>query len=218
MFRPRASDGEPAIYERPLPLARGFSRRRLEVFSPKLGRRASLGSYYVWKLWLALEANPLVQLFCERPIYLPAKRGQMVDFWVQTRALPAGEFWLLREPDSDMAITAEAQGALPNRIYGLPLRLIDPDSLRDWSIPVANWSQIVPHLVTWRRFPDELLAQSIAVFVGTWRSRDEILRQFAECDVTEVEAALYALLVKGRVVSPDLATSPLGGQTRFKRM
>src|SRR2546425_4376613 len=145
MFSPHMPDGGPCVYERPLPLARVFSRRRLEVFSPKLARRASLGSYDAWKLWLALEANPQVERFCERPTYLPPRRGKMVDFWVQTRALPSGEFWLLRDPEADGAFTAEADGALPQRIHGLPLRLIDADALRDWSIPVANWSQIVPH-------------------------------------------------------------------------
>lgn len=218
MFPPRTPKGQLFAYERPLPLARGFSRRRLEVFSPKLGRRVSLGSYPAWKIWLALEANPQVLSFCERPVYLPGFPGRMVDFWVQTLNVPSGEFWLLRQPDADAANITEESGTLPKQIFRLALRVIDPDTLRDWSVPVANWSQIVPHLVTWRRFPDELLAQSIAVFVGTWRTRGEILQQFTDFDGTEVEGALYALLAKGRLMSPDLATIPLGDQTRFKRI
>lgn len=62
------------------------------------------------------------------------------------------------------------------------------------------------------------LAQSIVVFVDTWRTRDEILWQFRDRDATEVEAALYALVVEGRVVSPDLVTCPLSGTTQFKRV
>ena len=41
-------------------------RRRIEVFSPKLERRLSLGSRDAWRLWLVLEANPTVASFCER--------------------------------------------------------------------------------------------------------------------------------------------------------
>jgi hypothetical protein len=48
---------------------RRASQRRIEVFSPKLGRRLSLPSYGAWQLWLALEANPMVSGFCERPAY-----------------------------------------------------------------------------------------------------------------------------------------------------
>ena len=218
MFAPRSTDGRSHVYLRPLPLARGFGRRRLEVFSPKLGRRASLGGYDAWKLWLALEANPQVQCYCERPAFLPGRRGRMADFWVQTHDLPSGEFWLLRHSNAEDSLGGDADDTVPGRVHNLPLRLIDPEALSGWSIPVANWSQIMPHLASWHRFPDKLLAQSIVVFVDTWRTRDEILWQFRDRDATEVEAALYALVVEGRVVSPDLVTSPLSGTTQFKRV
>jgi hypothetical protein len=142
----------------------------------------------------------------------------MIDFWVQTRDLPLGEFWLLHHPHSEDSVGEDTDGTEPERVHKLALRLIDPEALRGWSIPVANWSQIMPHLASWRRFPDKLLAQSIVVFVDTWRTRDEILWQFRDRDATEVETALYALVVEGRVVSPDLVTSHLSGTTQFKRV
>lgn len=142
----------------------------------------------------------------------------MVDFWVQTRDLPLGEFWLLHHPHSEDSVGEDTDGTEPERVHKLALRLIDPEALRGWSIPVANWSQIMPHLASWHRFPDKLLAQSIVVCVDTWRTRDEILWQFRDRDATEVEAALYALVVEGRVVSSDLVTSLLSGTTRFKRV
>ena len=142
----------------------------------------------------------------------------MVDFWVQMRDLPGGEFWLLRHPHSEDSSGEDTDDSVPGQLHKLPLRLIDPDALSGWSIPVANWSQIVPHLASWHRFPDKVLAQSIVVCVDTWKTRDEILWQFRDRDATEVEAALYALVVEGRVVSPDLVTSPLSGTTQFKRV
>ncbi len=231
MFRPGTPPASTDAFERPLPFARGRSRRRLEVFSPKLGRRLSLASYGAWQLWLALEANPLVQRFCERPVFLPEQPGRTVDFWVQTASRPAGEFWLLRE-DAPVAGSA-GDGSLPgdfsgdpeatlatapSTLFGRPLKTIDASSLRQWSVPVANWAQIVPHLVSWHRFPDALLAQSIAVFLGTYRTLDEVLAQFADHDRTCVEAALFDLVAKGRAKSPDLAEHPLTGATRFKRV
>jgi hypothetical protein len=168
MLPPRTPKGQPCAYERPLPLARGFSRRRLEVFSPKLGRRASFGSYPAWKIWLALEANPQVLSFCERPVYLPGFPGRMVDFWVQTLNVASGEFWLLRQPDADAANITEDSGTLPKQIFRLALRVIDPDTLRDWSVPVC-WRRPriepprrhlnEPHLVTDSSGPMRAISQ-----------------------------------------------------------
>lgn len=38
-------------YTRPLPFSRPSGRRRIEVFSPKIGRRLSLGSYDASRTW-----------------------------------------------------------------------------------------------------------------------------------------------------------------------
>jgi hypothetical protein len=82
---------------------------------------------------------------------------------------------------------------------------------------VANWAQIVPYLVTWRRFSDPVLAQSIVVYLGQSRTLDDVKERFAEHDGAMTEAALYSLVANGRVLSPDLSTSPLSGSTRFRR-
>ena len=82
---------------------------------------------------------------------------------------------------------------------------------------MANWAQIVPHLVTWRRFADPVLAQSIVVYLGQSRTLDDVMGRFAESDAAMTEAALYSLVADGRVLSPDLSNSPLSGSTRFRR-
>lgn len=86
---------------RPLPFMRGMSRRRIEVFSAKLARRLSLASYAEWQLWLAVEANPLVMTFCERPARLGAANSPVIDFWVQLLSPASSEFWLL-DVESDL--------------------------------------------------------------------------------------------------------------------
>lgn len=90
----------PAVYTEPLPLPKASWRRRLEVFSPKLDRRLSLGSYPAWRCWVALEANPAITKFCERPARVAGKTSAMLDFWVHLHTSPRGEFWLL-EADVD---------------------------------------------------------------------------------------------------------------------
>ena len=51
-----------SAYTQPLPLPAAGWRRRLEVFSPKLARRLSLGSYDAQRCWFALEASPELRM------------------------------------------------------------------------------------------------------------------------------------------------------------
>jgi hypothetical protein len=216
-----------AGYTRPLPFVRRASDRRIEVFSPKLGRRLSLSSYGAWQLWLALEANPAASIFCERPTSIEGSPRRIIDFWVRFNRQASDEFWLLDDADesdestdaadSPEAAEPSARPVAPAQVRDTPLRLIPRRNLLTWSTPVANWAQIVPYLVTWRRFSDPVLAQSIVVYLGQSRTLDDVKERFAEHDGAMTEAALYSLVANGRVLSPDLSTSPLSGSTRFRR-
>jgi hypothetical protein len=223
---PNAADARPTkpTFSRPLPFVRGRSRRRIEVFSPKLARRVSFASYAQWKLWLALEANPLVVTFCERPSRLDAANSSVIDFWVQLRSPAASEFWLLDVEDGSNEIEVVATPAtvddapIPSeRVRGLPIRHVTRTDLCGWTTPVANWARIVPYLVVWSRFSDVVLAQAIVVYLERSHTLDQIMAHFADHDPPMVEAALYSLVANGRVLSSDLAVSPLGGATRFSR-
>ena len=214
-----------AVYTRPLPFVRRASDRRIEVFSPKLGRRLSLTSYAAWQLWLALEANPAASTFCERPAFIEGIPRRTIDFWVRFSRQGGDEFWLLDDAEESAHDTAStktteqsAAHSLPEAVRGTALRLIPRRNLRAWSTPVANWAQLVPYLVTWHRFADPLLAQSIVVYLGQSRTLDDVLQRFADHDRAMTEAALYSLVANGRVLSPELATSPLSGSTRFRRV
>lgn len=224
-FMPRRPAPSPPDrpFSRPLPFVRRASQRRIEVFSPKLGRRLSLSSYGAWQLWLALEANPMVSDFCERPAYADTPDRRLIDFWVRPRP-GGGEFWLLDRANADDlpedaadAAAREEGAACVEQLQGLPLRRIARAALLGWSTPVSNWARIIPYLVTWRRFPDAVLAQAIVVYLDRTHSLDDIVAHFADHDLPMVEAALYSVVADGRVLSPDLATSPLGGDTRFCR-
>ncbi len=206
-----------APFNRPLPFSRPGHKRRIEVFSPKLSRRLSLSSYDAWRTWLALEANPAVLVFCERPCRIAGPKSATVDFWVRLQGSTAGEFWLLADPAAVGTHGSGTAATTPTRLHNLPVRPVCCVDLAAWSVPLANWAHIVQILVSYRRFRDQLLEQSLVVFLGSQNSLDTIARRFAEYDGGSVEAALFWLVAGGRVVSPDLALAPLSGATRFRR-
>jgi len=191
---------------RPLALPGGLSRRRLLSFSPKLGRRVILANYTQRQLWLALEANPQVQCFCERPRYLEGKQGRLIDFWVRHSG-GQEEYWLVADDTED----------LPARLRGIELRQIRAEQLRDWATPVANWAYIVAQLTTWRGWRNALLEQRIMVLLGVAMALEEVSACLPEHGVAEVEAAVFQLLVQGKVTCPDLARYPLGERAVFQR-
>ncbi len=166
-----------------------------------------------------VEANPAIETFTERPALVAGPGSAVIDFWVRLRDAPAGEFWLIEHrgaEDGEEFGPEEGAGA-DSVIYGLPVRVIQQSELQAWTVPIANWSRIVPYLVSYRRFRAPVLEQAIVVYLSQPRTLDSILERFAEHDVGRVEASLFALLASGRVVSPDLAVARLSGATRFQR-
>lgn len=210
-------------FRRPLALPRAGARRRIEVFSPKLGRRVSLGSYGAYRTWLVIEANPAIETFIERPAPVRERGGALLDFWVRLSESNEGEFWLIERDRSARTGAQQAgeggeQDAPPSAAHGLPVRQVRQADLLAWAVPISNWARIVPDLVAHRRYRDALLEQKIVVYLGSERTLDEVLREFGDCDSTSTQAALFFLVAGGRVVSNDLAVAPLGGRTRFRRV
>ena len=97
------------------------------------------------------------------------------------------------------------------------MRAVTPEILSSWEIPLANWAQIVPFLVSFRTYRQPLLEQSLIVELARWMSMGELLQHFDDYDRSAVQAAIFWLLATGRIHSPELATAPLGASTRFRR-
>ena len=110
-----------------------------------------------------IEANPQALGFCERPARVDGPRSPMIDFWVQLRERRMGEFWRLADPEDPDKAGASEPAALPAPLQGLPVRVVRKSDFSTWSLPIANWSRIVPYLVAHRRFLDRMLEQSIVV-------------------------------------------------------
>jgi hypothetical protein len=205
-------------YTRAVPFSRPAGRRRIEVFSPKIGRRLSLNGYDAYKTWLVIEANPAIITFCERPTFIDGPHGPVIDFWVQLLGESAGEFWMV---EGTARPSPQADNSLPDRpshLHNLSVRYISRADLIAWAIPLANWARITPYLVSHRRYRDALLEQQIMAFLNQDESVNSVLAHFSERDETTVQAALFQLLAEGRVISPDLASQLMDGATRFHRL
>jgi hypothetical protein len=205
-------------YTRAVPFSRPAGRRRIEVFSPKIGRRLCLGGYDAYRTWLVIDANPLIDTFCERPTYVDGPKSAVIDFWVQLRGAPAGEFWIvegLPRPSSKLATTTPERHS---HLHDLCVRYINRADLIGWAEPIGNWARIIPYLVSHRRYRDTLLEQQIMAFLIEDESVESVLAHFPQRDGTTVQAALFQLLAKGRVTSPDLAIEPMDGSPRFHRL
>jgi len=184
----------------------------LEVFSPKLGRRLSLSSYERWKCWLMIEANPMITSFCERPTRVGGAASAIVDFWVELRGGIGGEFWLF-----DGSESATPVDDFSTVLQGLRVRVLSPALLASLEVPLSNWAQILPYLVSYRNDRDPLLEQSLVVELRSWTSLGELLHRFHDQDGDAVRAGLFWLLASGRVESPDLAAAALSRATHFRR-
>lgn len=203
----RKESTKPVAVFSPIALPGATSQRRLVVFSPKLERRVVLGNYSARRLWVAIEANPQISLFCERPAYVVDRGGRLIDFWVQYRS-GVQEFWMLARPH---------ENDIPPKLHGLGVRLIEETTAAVWDVPVQNWERILAMRTGWRRYRDALLEQRITVLLGVPMTLGEVVEALPAHDAQHVEASVYALLAEGRVNSPALAEGPLDDATVFRR-
>jgi hypothetical protein len=200
-----------ARYAHPLALKGARSRRRLVSFSPKLGRRVTFTSYAQRKVWIALEANPQVSTFCERPDHLKTDRETTIDFWVQMAGGTEQAFWILNS--NAVSPLEDSQASL----HGIPIRYLAEETLISWDVPIANWERIIPHIVAGRRHRNALLEQQIIVLLADFTSLERIKEVFGHHDQAAVLAGLFTLLANGKILSPELARHPLCAQTLFRR-
>ena len=146
-------------YTRAVPFSRLAGRRRIEVFSHKIGRHLSLSGYDAYRTWLVIEANPHIVTFCERPTYVDGPRGPVIDFWVQLRGAPSGEFWMEERLPRPSSKTNNAPPERHSHVHDLAMQYTSRADLFGWAIPISNWARITPYLVSHRRYRDALLEQ-----------------------------------------------------------
>jgi len=151
--------------------------------------------------WIALEADPSVMVFCERPARVDDKcDSRVVDFWVQRGERQ--EMLLLDGGQAGTTLTA-------SRAHGIPLRVVPSAELAADEIWVANWQRMLP-VITASRSPlrDELVHSVLKLVTGPM-PLSRIEREFAGSDIVAVRGAIFETVRTGLLVASALRTQSL---------
>jgi hypothetical protein len=190
-------------YSQPGKMSRPRGARLIETYSPKLGRRVSLYSRAAFELWLGLEADPDVIVFCERPATFDVNgREHVLDMWVQCES---GEHFIKHTDDT----------TIPLEWNGLPVkRIADADlaATRMWS---GNWERMMPVITLTRDYLTKQHLQDVRRHIGESMPLMRIERELGANDAMWLRGACYRLLADGVLMAPTLRTERLSLLTCF---
>jgi hypothetical protein len=204
--------GKSLPFDSPVPIPRPRGAHRLEVYSLKLGRRASFYRRAALDQWLRLEADPDVESFCERPGFILVD-GQryLADFWVRYGS--AEELVLLSESDEEGAAVRKGRQLDDSQI---DIRTVPPAELAAARVWIDNWQRMLPTIVANRGLAAASLMTAIQRFAAAQpRQLLTIEREYATGDPVLVRTAVYELLRTGRLAAPGLHTEALSLLTLF---
>ena len=179
--------------------ARPAGTRVIEAYSLKLGRRLQCFGEAAFEQWIRLEADPSVEVFCERPLCLNLADGKLlVDFWV-------------RQGDREMLIIVDdGRGAVPAIAdVDIEVRVIPPADRAATRIWTDNWQRMLPVITSCRRDVSASLMQAVQKFVSEPMQLSRIEQEFVTDDPTPVRAAVFCLLHGGRLEAPQLRSEEL---------
>jgi hypothetical protein len=195
-------------YLRPVEVERRPWQRRIEVFSPKLGRRVTLFSHAAHSAWLLLEADPHVKRFCERPALVEGNAQRTIDFWVDYGRREV--FWMLDSSTGEREV-------FPATMHGVRVEVIRREDLVALAARIRNWAAIVPYLTAFRRFADARLARDLYGRLAKPHRLEMLERALAPIEPSAIRAALFTLLASGKLVAPELDRLDLSARTLFRR-
>lgn len=181
--------------------------RVIESYSPKLGRRLQCFGEEAFRQWICLEADPSIEIFCERPALLAlGDDKQVADFW--TRQQDHETFLVIDEKSQPTTLTIHDTA--------LPVRIIHPVELAATRVWTDNWERMLPAIISCRQLISPSLLQSILQFVSEPMQLSRIEREFGTGDVALVRATVFTLLHRGQLQAPHLHTKPLSFLTCFQ--
>lgn len=182
--------------------------RVIEAYSPKLGRRLKCFGEEVFAQWICLEADPSVETFCERPVYLGLANGskRVADFWA-------------RKVDNEMLLIVDWEEHAPTFTIGdieLPVLAVPAAEIAAARIWIDNWMRMLPCITSCREVIPKSLTNSVLKFVSAPMSLSRIEQEFSTGDPSLVRAAVFSLLHQGKLQSTELRTDPLSYRTCFQ--
>ncbi len=187
--------------------ARPRGQRLIEAYSPKLGRRVQCFGEAVYRQWIRLEADPSVELLCERPAFLQlANERRLADFWVRQGASEL--FLILGDPCPQSTVDLDETA--------LPVQCVTPAELAAARIWIANWERMLPVMTASRGLVSPSLQQALLKLISKPVPLARIEQECAVGDPTAVRAALFGLLHQGALQAPLLKTEILSYSTCFE--
>jgi len=195
---------------------RPYKCHRYDVFGPKVARSLTLFGQNPLHAWIALEADPAVVSYCERPLLIPdIKPKRVVDFWVRFR--DREELWMLlrsgtQDGPADPAevVPAFATWASSQR---MPLRFIEPANPIGRRIYLDNWGRVIRDLSANRKYVPAAMIERVRTTFTEPRPLSTLLGLFPEDDPVLLRTAAYALLHAGCLRCADIDQVPLGPAT-----
>lgn len=191
---------------------RPYKSHRYDVFGLKIERGLTLFGRAALEAWVAIEAEPSVVSYCERPLMIPDTRPRRaVDFWVRFR--DREELWLL-EREHDRTDGDDPQQLMPaltswSAANGMAVRFVPPVR-DDKSVYLDNWGRIIRELSANRRFVSRTLLGRIQECVTTAISLGDLVGHFSAEDPVLVRTAAFALLHSGQVRCTNVTVQPIG--------
>lgn len=196
--------------------SRTYGSHRYDAFGLKIRRRLYLYGELALNGFIALEADPDVTGYCERPLVITElKPRRVVDFWVQRKN--GAELWLLLRPSELKWLDrkhppSEAFNAWAED-HNLAIKLITPEHLGLGSLLLRNWGDMLRYLSANARHLDPELASKVLDLCLDRVTIKALQEKLPDEDPVILRTAVFSLLHEGKLKGLDLADARLGIQT-----
>ena len=200
---------------------RPYGSHRCDVWSPKLNRRLTLFGKRAFSVWLAIESDPSIRTFCERPLVQKGARSKrVIDYWVE-RQEHQEEFWTLLRPSE---LEKQESGAtlfpgfddLAQKLQIL-IRYIKPAEEFLSEQAAANWRFMLHYLAANRDLIPKSMLERLQATCSAGRSIQDLELEFAEHDPVVVRCGVFSLIQTGGLTAVDLVCTQIGPSTRVAR-
>lgn len=159
-------------------------------------------------LWITLEADPDVVMFCERPMLLPdSQPRRAVDFWIKSKQHE--EFLVLQRGSENAGQADDVIASASTTIDGIAVRYIQSDQFDQNRTALTNWGWILRDLAAFSRFVPESICREALASIGSGKSIEQLQSDLPDFDSATVKLAVYLLLHRGQAVCKQLATHAL---------
>lgn len=206
-------------FQAPADSRRPYGCHRFDVWSPKLKRRLTLFGDWALTAWIAIEANPTIAGFCERPMVVGSQKPpRVVDFWVKTAATE--ELWLfLRQ--REQGLLAQGEPLVPAfrswaEDAGMTIRLLRLEELALGEQLSRNWSAVLHYLAANHALVRPQLIDGLREACRGGAQLRALEKRFAGEDPILVRTAIFFLLHQGIVRAGEFASVPIGPSMRFE--